>query len=139
MAGTGMGVKPGETESFQVKNGTTVTNFAALVQSGTTEGECDLPAAKNDPCIGIAMYAQAEDKMVAVIKSGTYWAKANVTLGGAIVPGDKLIIADTSGRLMKDDTASGAVAYIVGTARTPASADNDELIVAIELDEYQIA
>ena len=139
MAGTGMGVKPGETESFQVKNGTTVTDFAALIQSGTTEGECDLPGAKNDKALGLAMYAQDEDKMVAVVKSGTYWAKANVTLGGAIAPGDKVIVADTSGRLMKDDTASGAVAHVVGVARTAAAADNDEFIVDITLDDYQIA
>jgi hypothetical protein len=136
--GISPGAQPGMTESFKVATGTTVTKFAAVVKTANA-GECDLPTAKNDEALGLAAYGQAEGKMLAVVEGGTYWGVAECTGGGAIAVGDKVIIASAIGDLMKDDTASGAVAYVVGEARTPAAADGDEFIVKITLDNYQVA
>lgn len=135
--GVSPGAQPGMTESFKVATGTTVTKFAAVVRTANA-GECDLPSAKNDEALGLAAYGQDEEKMLAVVKSGTYWAVFN-DANGPVAVGDKVIIANVAGDLQKDDTGSGAVAYIVGEARTPASVNGDEFIVNITLDNYQIA
>jgi hypothetical protein len=135
--GASPGAQPGATESFKVATGTTVTKFAAVVRTANA-GECDLPSAKNDEALGLAMYAQDAEKMLGVVKGGTYWAIFDDT-NGAVAVGDKVIVANAAGDLQKDDTGSAAVAYWVGEARTPASVNGDEFIVNITLQAVQIA
>lgn len=133
MAGTTAGPRPGETESW-VATVALTAGKAVIQDASPTEGAVTLPAAKNAESVGIAAHDTEAGKTVLVIKTGTYLC----TAGAAIAIGAKVIVADATGKLITDDTASTNVAHHVGTARTAAGADADSFLVDINLENVYI-
>ncbi len=94
----------------------------AVVQ-GTAARQAKLPAAAGARAVGVTGFAVgAAGRQMAVILMGM----AKATASAAIVVGDPLQVAGTSGKLEKAAPATGANANVIGYALSSAAADGDE-------------
>jgi hypothetical protein len=85
----------GLVKSYRCDNVGGITQYAAVVVSATTDGNCRLPTATNVPgFLGFTLELQPNQfKAVATQKSGIARAVAN----GAIARGDRCVIATAAG------------------------------------------
>jgi hypothetical protein len=118
-----MNATQGLVKSYVTENAST-TQYAAVVQGSTADGNCKLPAGANaQGFLGITLEPQsAAGRAVAVQKNGIARAMAN----GTIARGDAVAIASAAGDLASVQTivaaAPGAASceYVVGFAEESA-------------------
>lgn len=107
-----------------------ITKFAIVSMSNSVTGDCALPASANDEYrVGVANFAVADNKELAVVVKGTM----EVVAGGAIARGANVVVNGTSGRVKTDPESTGSISHIVGKALTPATTAGDHLIIEINL------
>ncbi len=102
-----------------------------VVVCGTNPGEAKLPSGANvGKILGVTVHSQTrQGGNVAVRKAGI----ARVTAAGAIALGDRVNVADATGKVKALDESPGTFIECLGYAETPASGDGDVIEVFLSI------
>lgn len=116
---------------YKVNQSGGVTKRAVLIEHSTNPFEAKLPGGANaGEIVGIARETTADGDHVAVQQSG----EAECIASAAVGVGDRVNIAGTTGKVKTVSEGAGVIVYGVGRALTAATADNDIITVALQLD-----